>query len=63
MQRGQFNMQLLLLVRLELSVREGDLLPWLEGWHAEVGAAGTTKCITKVALQEEERVTTAIAGW
>ena len=55
-------MQLLLFVGFELSVRECDLLPRFERWHAQVGAAGTTKCITKVTLWEERVNTTLLAG-
>lgn len=31
------------------------LLPGLEGWHSEVGAAGAAESITQVALHREER--------
>ena len=42
----------MLLVSLELSAGESYLLSRLEGRHPEVRAASTSKCITKVTLQE-----------
>ena len=44
----------MLLVSLELSVGQSNLLPRLECRHSEIWAAGTAKCITKVALRERE---------
>lgn len=41
-----------LLVGFELSVREADLLPGLERWHTQVGAARTSECVTQIALKE-----------
>ena len=42
--------RLQLLVSIELSVGQFDLLPWFECWHAEIRAAGTSESITKVTL-------------
>lgn len=39
---------------VEIAVAQEHLLPRFEGWHPEVGAAGTAESIAQVALLREE---------
>lgn len=41
----------------EVATAQEHLLPRFEGWHPEVGAAGTAESITQVALLREETIT------
>lgn len=48
--REDFRAAVVLLVRVELPVRQLDLFSGLECRHAEVGAAGASERIAKVTL-------------
>ena len=41
---------------MEVASAQEHLLPRFEGWHPEVGAAGTTESVAQVALLKEETV-------
>jgi hypothetical protein len=43
------------LVIVKVAVAQEHLLPGFEGWHPEVGAAGTAEGIAQVALGKENR--------
>lgn len=40
----------------EIASAQEHLLPGFEGWHPEVGAAGTAESIAQVALLREETI-------
>lgn len=41
----------------EVAGAQEHLLPRFEGWHPEVGAAGTAESVAQVALSREEPIT------